>query len=249
MDTQARNLDSGMQNPVVSRHEEGTVATNEDYVENDTQEAKAGLVSYHIRREVNGFDKQHHMLASASLDTGDVANRIVLHYWAPNSAPVVMPTMLTMDHLQLIHGLQGLGSIFVPVAASLSPASLADHIYNMPCSVLTAGDGLPAVDYENDLMEKIGKAAAECTATRDHHMIPFSLYRLPVWGRNEHHLLRHNSSFKLWNWHKPESPYQKEGIWTDDLQTLLTSAEKIAGGNLRLFLRGGNLTSGASTRA
>ncbi|KAJ3494844.1 hypothetical protein NLG97_g3810 [Lecanicillium saksenae] len=241
------NTDCDAQGQADATLEGEKVVGNEEYVENDTQEAKAGLVSYYICREVNGFDKQHHMLASVNLNTGDVANRIVFHYWAPNRAPVIMPTTLTMEQLQLIHGMQDLGSIWLPRATSAFPGDLNHHICNMTGSFLSNKDIPLAVDWEDKLIEKIRKATVDSATTGD-DKVPFSLHRFPVWGKYEDHLALAGSCFKLWNWHKPESQYRKEGSWNDDLQAVLADAEMTAGGNLRLLLRGCYLAATSASK-
>lgn len=194
-------------------------------------------MSHRIIRNVAGFDKSHHMLASVNLDSGAVANRIVLHYWAPRLPTVVIPTELNMGHLQLLRGLENLGSLWVPPTTAPSPEMLSDYIFG-----LSESDEMPdagsAVEYEDRILKNIGAALQRQPDTSDG--VPFSLYRLPVLSRNEEGLLRSTSTLQLWNWVKRESPYRREGAWTEDLLNLLTGAEHSAGGNLQLLLRGAN---------
>lgn len=186
----------------------------------------------------------HHVLASVSLAPGAVAHRIVLHYWAAHRAPVVIPTALALNHLELLHGRQALGSVWVPPAAAASPDALNTHLYGLASAVSSNNEAADksAADYEAAVMERVGKAVQAATATTaGDDMVPFALYRFPVWGRSEEYLLLSESKLQLWNWKKPESPYRREGTWTKDLHDMLSSLEMTVGGNLRLILRGANL--------
>lgn len=216
------------------------------------EESRAGLVSHHILRDTVGYAHTHHVLATVSLATGPVTDRIALHYRAPGLQPVSLPTEITMDQLELLSGLQSLGAVSIPVAHAALAETAGQYVFGLADPGDLVAEGVSAEYYEDQVLRAVEAALGKGSGKgegKEEDGVPFSVYRLPVLGRLEGCLVRATATIRLWNWKKPGSPYRREGSWTEDLKDLLAGAETSAGNNLQLLLMGANYMNELNAQA
>jgi hypothetical protein len=165
------------------------------------------------------------------------SSRVEFRYWtcsgdsgSSHFKSLMLSTQLKPDSLQLFQGYKELGSFILPIA-------------DLQCTLSKVGDeGV-------DISRQVAEFASQMLPLLSEHLRPglgkkqssndivVRLCTITVLS-DMPETMSSASSYPIWKWAKPSSPYRQSGFWETGLERVVEDGEWSAGKNLTLLVRG-----------